>query len=105
MIGGLGHRRGIAVAVPSGGLRVKDRLRETEHQPPRAPVRQVAERIEVAFHQLLRFAAEVAVVVLVDKAGRRYLRAARQAPQFLLLLLGQRFVQRLELVVLVLAHT
>ena len=33
VIGGLGHRRGIAVAVPSGGPRVEDRLRETEHQP------------------------------------------------------------------------
>jgi hypothetical protein len=43
---------------------------------PRAEVRQVEERVEVAFHQLLGTAAEVAVAVLVRELGGGDLRAA-----------------------------
>src|SRR3954466_12717681 len=78
--------------------------REAEHQPARAPVRQVEECVEVAFHQLLGAAAEIAVAVLIDEPGGGNIRAARQLPQFSALLVGERPVEREELVVLILAH-
>lgn len=49
-------------------------------------------------------AAEIAVVVLIDEPGGGNLRAARQLPQFSALLVGERLVEREELVVLTLAH-
>ena len=93
------------MAVLPRDFGVEESMREAEHQPARTPVRQVEERVEVAFHQLLGAAAEIAVVVLIDEPGGGNLRAARQLPQFSTLLFGERLVEREELVVLILAHT
>ena len=77
---------------------VEESTREAEHQPARTPVRQVEERVEVAFHQLLRAATEIAVAVLIDEPGGGNIRAARQLPQFSALLIGERLVFRAEII-------
>jgi hypothetical protein len=105
VVAGLDHRGDVRVAVLPRDFGVEESMREAEHQPARTPVRQVEERVEVAFHQLLGAAAEIAVVVLIDEPGGGNLRAARQLPQFSTLLFGERLVEREELVVLILAHT
>ena len=92
------------MAVLPRDFGVEESTREAEHQPARTPVRRVEEPVEVAFHQLLGAAAEIAVVVLIDEPGGGNIRAARQLPQFSALLVGERLVECEELVVLVLAH-
>ena len=104
MAAGLDERRGVRGAVLPGGLRIQHPARQPEHQPPRTPVRQVQERVEVPLHHRPRVALEVAPLVLVDEPRGRYLRPGRNRPQLGALFLGQRPVEREELVVLVFAH-
>jgi len=74
------------------------------HKPARAPVGQVSEGVEEGRHPALGAALEVAVVVLVDEAGRRDAGAGRIPAKLLRLLTRQGPVQGLKLEVLIRAH-
>jgi hypothetical protein len=76
VVAGLGHGGGVRVAVPLCRLASSRDRGKRNISRPRAEVRQVEERVEVAFHQLLGTAAEVAVAVLVRELGGGDLRAA-----------------------------
>jgi len=70
----------------------------------RPPVRQVQERVEVLLDHGPRVGLEVTPLVLVDEPGGPYLRPARDRPELGALPVGQRPVEREELVVPVFAH-
>src|SRR5690349_11681824 len=69
-----------------------------------APVREVKERIEIAVHPRVLVALEAAPVVMVYEAPRGDAGARRIRPKLGHLLFGERPVDGLEFVILVLAH-
>ena len=94
----------VAAAVGLGGRGVEQARRQTQLQDVGAPVGEVEERVEVLLHPRVLVALEAAPGVVVDEARRRDARPRRVRPQLAHLLRRERPVDRLELVVLVLAH-
>ena len=83
---------------------IEQLLRETNHEPACAPVRQIEMQIEPALHELVGFPLEVSPFVMVRERGDRDLCPRRYRSQILTVLLGEGTFNRLELVVLILAH-
>ena len=55
------ERRTLFVAVDLSSVQVEELPGNPEHQPPRPPVRVVDERVEIAIHERLGIAPEIAV--------------------------------------------
>jgi len=75
-----------------------------EHKNPCRPTGVVNMGVKILFHQFKRLAFKVAEMVLIDKPPGINFGPGRNRPEFLLLLIGQRFVNRLKIIVLVFAH-
>src|SRR5262249_4735294 len=85
-------------------LPVEQPPRQTDHQTARTPVRQIEMEGEPALHERRRITLEIAPLIGVNEAGGRNPCPRRQCPQRSHIRLDQWTIDRLEFVVLILAH-